>query len=164
MAADRAQHVAEVVRPALAAGRHVVCDRYIGSTLAYQGYGRGLPVDELRRLSSWAAGDLWPDLVVLLDVPREVARRRSTAARDRMEAAGEEFHERVRRGYRALAGADPQRWVTIDGTPPPDEVEAAVWEAVATRLPDLARAAGPVPGDGAGPGGAGRGTAGEARD
>ena len=78
MAADRAQHVAEVVRPALAAGRHVVCDRYIGSTLAYQGYGRGLPVVELRRLSSWAAGDLWPDLIVLLDVPREVARRRST--------------------------------------------------------------------------------------
>ncbi len=164
MAADRAQHVAEVVRPALAAGRHVVCDRYIGSTLAYQGYGRGLPVVELRRLSSWAAGDLWPDLIVLLDVPREVARRRSTATRDRMEAAGEEFHERVRRGYRELAGADPHRWVTIDGTPPPDEVEAAVWEAVATRLPDLARATGPVPGHGGGPGGAGRGTADEARD
>ena len=70
----------------------------------------------------------------------------------------------MRRGYRALAGADPQRWVTIDGTPPPDEVEAAVWEAVATRLPDLARATGPVPGHGGGPGGAGRGTADEARD
>jgi dTMP kinase len=69
MAADRAQHVAEVIRPALAAGRHVVSDRYVGSTLAYQGFGRGLPVDELRRLSAWAAHGLEPDVIVLLDMP-----------------------------------------------------------------------------------------------
>jgi dTMP kinase len=138
MAADRAQHVAEVVRPALAAGRHVVSDRYIGSTLAYQGHGRGLPVAGLRRISAWAADDLWPDLIVLLDVAREVSAARTTRAPDRLEAAGEHFHERVARGYRALASADAGHWVTIDGSAPPDEVEAAVWEAVANRLPDLA--------------------------
>lgn len=140
MAADRAQHVAEVVRPALAAGRHVVCDRYIGSTLAYQGHGRGLPVADLRRISAWAADDLWPDLIVLLDVPREVALGRAPTVPDRMEAAGDEFHDRVARGYRALAGADPMRWVTIDGSAPADDVEAEVWAAVCTRLPDVAPA------------------------
>jgi dTMP kinase len=138
MAADRAQHVAEVVRPALAAGRHVVSDRYIGSTLAYQGHGRGLPVVDLRRISAWAAGDLWPDLIVLLDVPREVSVSRAREAPDRLEAAGEAFHDRVVRGYRALASADASHWVTVDGAAPPDEVEAAVWRAVVTRLPDLA--------------------------
>jgi len=138
MAADRAQHVAEVVRPALTAGRHVVSDRYIGSTLAYQGYGRGLAVVDLRRLSGWAARDLWPDLIVLLDVPHDVAVRRATDAPDRLEAAGQQFHDRVARGYRALASADAARWVTIDGSGPLDEVEAAVWAAVANRLPDLA--------------------------
>jgi dTMP kinase len=138
MAADRAQHVAEVVRPALAKGRHVVSDRYAGSTLAYQGYGRGLPVFELRRMSAWAANDLWPDLIVLLDVPRSVATARSGRTLDRMEAAGEAFHDRVLRGYQALAAADPVRWAVVDGTAPPDEVAEAVWEAVTTRLPDLA--------------------------
>ncbi|HEX6421641.1 MAG TPA: dTMP kinase [Acidimicrobiales bacterium] len=140
MAADRAQHVAEVIRPALAAGRHVVCDRYIGSTLAYQGHGRGLPVADLRRISAWAAGDLWPDLIILLAVPREVALGRAPTAPDRMEAAGDEFHDRVARGYRTLASADPARWVTIDGSAPAGDVEAEVWAAVASRLPDLASA------------------------
>jgi dTMP kinase len=138
MAADRAQHVAEVVRPALAAGRHVVSDRYVGSTLAYQGHGRGLSVVDLRRISAWATDDLWPDLIVLLDVPPEVAVERSSGAPDRLEAAGADFHDRVARGYRALASADPLHWVTIDGTAPADDVEAAVWAAVTTRLPELA--------------------------
>ena len=142
MAADRAQHVAEVVRPALASGRHVVCDRYIGSTLAYQGHGRGLPIDDLERISTWAAGDLWPDVIVLLDVPADVATARAEGPRDRMEAAGDDFHDRVVRGYRDLARAHPQRWVTVDGAGPADEVEAAVWDAVTTRLPELAVAAG----------------------
>ena len=140
MAADRAQHVAEVVRPALAAGRHVVSDRYIGSTLAYQGHGRGLPVAELRRLSAWAAEDLWPDLIVLLDVPPTVAAARTAGAPDRLEAAGADFHDRVARGYHALASADPRHWVTVDGSRPADEVEAAVWAAVTARLPELALA------------------------
>ena len=75
MAADRAQHVAEVVEPALAAGRHVVTDRFAGSSIAYQGHGRGLPVDEIRGISQWATGGVWPDLIVLLDVPAAVADR-----------------------------------------------------------------------------------------
>ena len=141
MAADRAQHVAEVVRPALAAGRHVVSDRYIGSSLAYQGHGRGLPVIELRRLSDWAADGLWPDLVVLLEVPATVAMSRLGATPDRMEAAGEEFHDRVARGYRALAATEADRWVVVDGTASPEHVAAAVWRAVIERLPDLADSA-----------------------
>jgi dTMP kinase len=120
MAADRAQHVAEVVRPALAGGRHVVSDRYVGSSLAYQGFGRGLPVDEVRRLSAWATRGLEPDLVVLLDVPETVAATRVAA------------------GYRALAAADPARWVVVDGSGDQDDVEAAVWSAVTERCPDLA--------------------------
>src|SRR5262245_43149381 len=84
--AYRAQHVAEVIAPALKAGRHVVSARYFGPTLAYQGYGRGLPIAELRQLSSWASVNLWPDLVVLLDVPREVAVTRTGRPPDRLEA------------------------------------------------------------------------------
>jgi dTMP kinase len=143
MAADRAQHVAEVIRPALAADRHVVSDRYFGSTLAYQGFGRGLPVDDLRRLSAWASAGLWPDVVVLLDVPLELASTRAASradpAPDRVEAAGDGFHDRVVRGYRALAAADPSRWLVVDGTDPADEVEAAVWKAVIARRPELAK-------------------------
>ena len=138
MAADRAQHVAEVVRPALAAGRHVVSDRYVGSTLAYQGHGRGLSVVDLRRLSAWASDELWPDLIVLLDVPPDVAAARASGTPDRLEAAGGDFHDRVARGYQALASADPLHWVTVDGTADADDVEVAVWSAVTTRLPDLA--------------------------
>ncbi|HEX6425147.1 MAG TPA: dTMP kinase [Acidimicrobiales bacterium] len=142
MAADRAQHVAEVIRPALGAGRHVVCDRFVGSTLAYQGHGRGLPVADLRRISAWAAGDLWPDLTVLLDVPRDVALGRAPSVPDRLEAAGDEFHDRVADGYRDLAATDPAGWIVVDGSAPADQVEAEVWAAVAARLPDLAPPAG----------------------
>ena len=128
MAADRAQHVAEVIGPALARGQDVVTDRFIPSSLAYQGYGRGLDVDQLRRISAWAAGGLEPDVVVLLDMPREVAAAR-LQGRDRMEAAGDAFHERVTAGYRELAAADPDRWVVIDGTGSIDEVGVRVGEA-----------------------------------
>ena len=136
MAADRAQHVSEVVEPALQTGRHVVTDRFSGSTLAYQGYGQGLDPQELARLSGWASRGLEPDLVVLLDVAVPVAAgRREGAVRDRMEARDSEFHERVRAGYRSLAAAHPDHWVVIDGAAPVDEVSALVWEAVAQRLP-----------------------------
>jgi dTMP kinase len=138
MAADRAQHVAEVVAPALAEGRDVVTDRFAGSSLAYQGHGRGLSVDEVEHLSRWAAAGTWPDLVVLLTVPAEVSAARTGGARDRLEAAGEAFHRRVAEGFLALAASDPDRWVVLDGTAPEDEVEAAVWAAVTRRWPALA--------------------------
>ena len=130
MAAARAQHVAEVVRPALEAGRHVVTDRFTGSSLAYQGYGRGLPVDEVRRLSAWATGGIEPDLVVLLDVPDAVAAARLGPERDRLESESAEFHLRVIAGYRALAAEEPGRWVVVDGTGSVDEVAARVRAAV----------------------------------
>ena len=129
MAADRAQHVAAVIRPALARGDDVVSDRFTGSTLAYQGYARGLPVDELVRLSAWATGALEPDVVLLLDVPWDVAVTRMKREPDRMEAAGEAFHRRVADGYRALAAADPDRWRVVDGSGNVEEVEALVLKA-----------------------------------
>ena len=130
MAADRAQHVAEVIRPALDRGQHVVSDRFSGSTLAYQGFGRGLPLDELAELSRWAAGGLEPDVVVLLDVPAEVAASRRCGSADRMEAEGGAFHARVIEGYRWLAAADPTRWLVVDGTGPVEEVAVRVEAAV----------------------------------
>ena len=133
LAADRAEHVAAVIRPALAAGRDVVSDRYAGSSLAYQGHGRGLDVEDLRRLSEWAAEGLWPDLVILLEVPAAVARSRLAATGvgpDRLEAAGDEFHRRVAEGFRAQADASPERWRVVDGAGPPGEVEARVNAAV----------------------------------
>lgn len=137
MIADRAQHVAEVVRPALDQGRHVVTDRFAGSTLAYQGHGRGLDLDELRRLSDWATDGLWPDVSVLLDVPAEVARSRSSEAPDRFESAGGAFHQRVTDGFRALAGDDPT-WIVVEGQGAPDVVASRVWDALTSRFPDLA--------------------------
>ncbi len=138
MAAARAQHVAEVVAPALAAGRHVVSDRFTGSSLAYQGYGRGLPVDELRLLSSFATGGLEADLVVLLELDAAVVARRRDRQPDRVEAAGPEFHRRVGEGFAALASADAERWVRVDGEGSEDEVADRVWAALTARLGDPA--------------------------
>ncbi|MCD9624644.1 dTMP kinase [Rhabdothermincola salaria] len=134
MAADRAQHVAEVVRPALAAGRHVVTDRYAGSSVAYQGYGRGLPPDEVQSLSQWATAGCWPDLVVVLVVPPSVSVLRLGGEHDRMEAAGDEFHARVLDGFLRQAEARPDRWVVLDGDRPVDEVHHAVRAVVRERL------------------------------
>ncbi|MFT3851628.1 MAG: dTMP kinase [Ilumatobacteraceae bacterium] len=135
-AADRAQHLAEVVEPALAAGRHVVSDRSVYSALAYQGYGRELDVDEVRRINDWAVGGRWPDLVVLLDAdPDVLAARIAGRELDRFEREGEAFHARVAAGFRAMAAADPERWVTIDAGAPVDDVGAAVLAAVRQRLP-----------------------------
>ena len=114
-AADRAQHVVHVVRPALAAGRVVVSDRSVHSTLAYQGYGRGLDLAELRRINDWAIGGLWPERVVLLDAPTAVlAARIRDRDLDRFERAGDDFHARVAAGFREMAAADPARWKVVD--------------------------------------------------
>ncbi len=116
MAADRAQHVTERVRPALEEGRMVVSDRSAYSSLAYQGYGRGLGADAVRALCTWATRGLWPDLAILLDVPPEVTASRKPGPADRMEGAGEDFHRRVHDGFRELAEAEPDVWVVVDGT------------------------------------------------
>lgn len=134
MAAARAQHVAEVLAPALAGGRHVVCDRFIGSSLAYQGFGRGLPLQELATLSAFATAGLDADLVVLLDLPPSVASARREAVPDRLEAAGAAFHQRVREGFAALAAGDPERWVVVDATGSVEEVAERVWDAVSRQL------------------------------
>lgn len=139
MAADRAQHVATVIRPALAAGRHVVTDRYFHSSIAYQGHGRGLDPSGVESLNRWATDGLLADVVVLLDVPVEVARGRVAHVQpDRLESEAVGFHDRVRAGFLAQAAADPGRWAVVDATGTPDEIEAVVWAAVAARLPDLA--------------------------
>ena len=134
MAADRAQHVDELIEPTLAGGRDVVCDRFIGSSVAYQGYGRGLDIDIVRAVSGWAAGGLWPDLVIVLTVPRDESARRTGGARDRIEAAGEAFHDRVAAGFLAQAEDEPETWVVVDGTGSPDDVEERVLDAVADVL------------------------------
>lgn len=134
-AADRAQHIDEVVAPALMAGRHVVSDRSVYSTLAYQGYGRELPLDEVRRLNEWAVGTHWPDLVLLLDAAPEVLERRMRGRQlDRFEQEGSEFHQRVRDGFRQMAIDEPERWVVIDGSQPLDAVGRAIRSAVRDRL------------------------------
>jgi len=128
MAAARAQHVSEVIEPALASGRHVVTDRFTASSLAYQGYARGLGIEEVRALSKFATAGLEPDLYVLLDVPPEIAAERRSRAFDRMEAAGDLFHQRVREGFLLLKD---DRWLHIDGTRPADEIEQIISSRVA---------------------------------
>lgn len=137
MAADRAQHVETVIEPALQSGRHVVCDRYIGSSVAYQGYGRGLDVDIVRSISGWAAGGLWPDLTVLLTVSNETAAARTGGARDRIEAAGEDFHRRVLEGFHAQAVDEDDWWIEVDGEGTIDEVHERVLDAVGEMLRGL---------------------------
>ena len=135
-AADRAQHVATVVRPALERGAVVLQDRYLDSSVAYQGAGRVLDPDEVRRLSLWAAEGLLPDLTVLLDVDAATARqRRSTRSTyDRLEAEDDGFHERVRDAFLVLARAEPERFVVVDGARPADEVEQRIRAAVEPLL------------------------------
>lgn len=124
--------MADVIGPALAAGRDVVCDRFSGSTLAYQGYGRGLDPGQLARLSLWASEGIDPDRVILLQVDSSVAlARRAERLSDRMEGEGSQFFSRVQAGYTALAAADPARWRVVDGSGPIDEVARLVADAAA---------------------------------
>jgi dTMP kinase len=137
-AADRADHVARVICPALERGDVVVSDRYIDSTLAYQGAGRDLPVDDLARISRWATDGLVPDLTVLLDVPPETGLRRSGDEPDRLEAESPEFHERVRNGFRQLAERDSTRYLIVDAMLPVEVIAEQVRVRVAKLLPGAA--------------------------
>lgn len=141
MCAARAQLVETVIRPALEVGRTVVCDRFAGSTLAYQGYGRGLSVRDLSDVVRFATDALEPDLVVLVDVPVEdgLARKRQQQAGrpeewNRFEDERRAFHERVRAGYLELAAESPERWRTVDGRGSLEAVAENVWSAVHAAL------------------------------
>ncbi len=138
-AADRAHHVDTVIRPALAAGQDVLTDRYVDSTLAYQGAGRGLP--DARTITEWATGGLVPHLTVLFDLDPRVglARAGARASFDRLEAAALEFHEAVRAGFLALAAEAPRRYVVLDATEAPDVLATRVAEALAERFLDVER-------------------------
>ncbi len=132
-AADKAQHVHEVIEPALAVGRDVVCDRYVASSVVYQGAGRGLDQSFLEQVLGWATMYVEPDLVLLLEVRDDVMHQRLGAERDRLEALPAHFHERVREGFRELAARDPHRWVVIDASGAVDDVANAVDDAVSAR-------------------------------
>lgn len=136
MCAARAQHVEQLIRPALARGEIVVCDRFGDSTLAYQGYGRGLDLDQLRAVLSFATAGLEPEMTILLDLPVEagLARKQAQAAWTRFEAEALAFHTRIREGYLALAAEAPQRWVCLDAQRRPDEIADVVWQRVASAL------------------------------
>ena len=128
LAADRAQQVNEIIRPALARGAHVVADRYVPSSLAYQGIGRGLGVEVVEQINQLATGGLEPDVVVVLDVSDEVAATRRESPEDRLERAGPEFHAMVRQAYRDLAAQ--RGWILVDGAGSEDEVAERVWQVV----------------------------------
>nr|GLJ86997.1 hypothetical protein GCM10017588_57400 [Microbispora rosea subsp. aerata] len=135
-AADRAEHVEKVIRPALRRGSTVISDRYVDSSLAYQGAGRSLDPEDVARINRWATGGLVPDLTVLIDVPPAVGLQRMASPADRIEAEPLEFHERVRREFRALAAADPDRYLVVDGTLDQREVTRLIQDRVREILPD----------------------------
>jgi dTMP kinase len=138
-AADRAEHVATVIRPALARGAVVISDRYLDSSLAYQGAGRSLSRDEVASLSSWATQQLVPHLTLVLDIDPEVGLSRFKGA-DRLEAESIDFHHRVRQAFLDLAAAEPARYAVIDAALPPDDVAARIAQAVDAVLVTEARA------------------------
>ena len=134
MSAARAQHVQQLIQPALAAGVSIICDRFAESTLAYQGYGRGLPRADLDAAIALATGGLRPDLIVLLDLPVEVGHarkhRQGETGRDQIGGESRAFHERVRTGFLDLAAAEPERWLVLDALEPSEKLVAAAWSRV----------------------------------
>jgi len=136
MVAARRSHLVETIRPALAAGRIVLCDRFCDSTEAYQGYGRGVPRDALRDLHRLIAGDFMPALTLILDLPAALglARAKSRGGETRFEAETLAFHERLRQGFLAIAQREPQRCTVIDAAQPVPQVHAAILAAVHEKL------------------------------
>lgn len=132
--AGRVQLVEERIRPALARGVVVVCDRYHDSTMAYQGYGGGLPIEWLDRLGRQAVGGLMPDLTIVLDLPPKAGLRRVKGAKDRMERKALAFHRRVRRGFLTIAKRSPRRCVVLDATRPPAAIHHQIMKVVSDRL------------------------------
>jgi dTMP kinase len=134
--AARAQLVEERIKPALDAGQLVLCDRYVDSTIAYQGYGQGLPIPELEAISAFATCGLKPDLTICLDVPAAVGlqRKRGQGEGNRMESQALAFHERVREGFLALARAEPSRWLVLDATQAFDTVAEKIRAVVEAKL------------------------------
>ena len=135
-AADRAEHVQAVIIPALERGAIVVTDRYVDSTLAYQGAGRQLPVTEIAELNRWATGGLKPDLTILLDLPPLMGLGRRLSSADRLESEPVEFHQRVRNGFLALANAEPDRYLVLDAARPEVDVSRDIQQRVRELLPD----------------------------
>jgi dTMP kinase len=137
--ASRAQHVNELIRPALAAGKVVLCDRFADSTMAYQGYGHQTDLAQLAQIINFATGGLQPDLTLLLDVDIEIGlQRRSVDSGNwnRLDAKEKAFHQRVRKGYLEMAADQPERWVHIDASKSLEEVFADIQQVVASRLAD----------------------------
>lgn len=141
--ADRAQHVADTIRPALERGQWVICDRYADSTIAYQGYGRGMDPEELQKLNDYATGGLWPDITFLLDLPAEVGLGRAlarngreglTQSEGRFEAEALAFHQRIRDGFLARAARWPQRFRVLDAAQTPDAIVAQAMKHLAPYL------------------------------
>ena len=131
--ADRANHVSEVIKPALAEKKVVLCDRYVDSTLVYQGYAGGQDLNLLRQLCGHATGGLMPKMTVLLDVPASVGLSRITS-KDRIDAKPLEYHESVRRGFLDLATSEPDRFYVVDGTQEKERIAAQVWAAIRKLL------------------------------
>ena len=133
-AADRAHHVASLVRPALGRGAIVITDRYLDSSVAYQAGGRELGADEVELISQWAVQGLMPDITVLLDLDPVVAARRKTGERDRLERAGHNFHRRAREAFLSRAAAEPNRWIVIDASASVEDIQGQIRVDVAARL------------------------------
>ena len=132
-AADKAQHVSEVVAPALDRGAVVITDRYTDSSVAYQGAGRELGHAEVHDLQMWAVGDLLPDLTVVVDITADEGRRRRGEVHDRMESEGDGFHEAVRSHFLAMAQGSPERYLVVDGTASPEQIHAAILDGLESR-------------------------------
>jgi len=137
-AADKAHHADLLIRPALTAGQVVICDRYVDSSVAYQGAGRVLGADEVRDVSLWATESLLPDLTILLDLHEGQDRLADRTKYDRLESAGDDFHARVREAYLELAAAEPGRFVVLDAREPIESIALAIRERVEPLLPSPA--------------------------